>query len=158
MYHDHWYTVYPAPTTVTVTAPEGVIAGSSVTLTCAVELSPAVDVPVTVNTEWTGPGVIFMPANPVPAVMVNLTTYTSTVEVGVARNGSYTCNATTTFGGTSSGSTDITVGIILCYSFPVSPQYRYSFYHYSSPPSSHYPEGNCHSYLHYSDLGAARGS
>ena len=29
--------------------------GSDVTLTCTVELSPAVDVPVTVNTEWTGP-------------------------------------------------------------------------------------------------------
>ena len=28
--------------------------GSNVTLTCAVELSPAVDVPVTVNTVWTG--------------------------------------------------------------------------------------------------------
>ena len=29
--------------------------GSNVTLTCTVELSPVVDVPVTVNTVWTGP-------------------------------------------------------------------------------------------------------
>ena len=97
----------------TVTAPVGVIAGSSITLTCTVELSPAVDVPVTVNTEWTGPGgVMFMPANPVPAVMMNITTYTSTVSVNVARNGSYTCQATITSGGITSGSTYITVGMV----------------------------------------------
>ena len=112
MYCDYWYTVYPAPTAVTVTAPVGVIAGSSVTLTCAVELSQAVDVPVTVNIEWIGPGVMFMPANPVPAVMVNITTYISNVTVSAARNGSYTCQATITSGGTTSGSTDITVGMV----------------------------------------------
>ena len=98
----------------TVTAPVGVIAGSSVTLICTVELSPVVDVPVTVNTGWTGPGwVMFMPANPVPAVMMNLTTYTSTVSVSAARNGSYTCQATITSGGTASTSTAITVGMYL---------------------------------------------
>ena len=99
----------------TVTAPPGVIAGASVTLTCAVDLSPAVDVPVTVNTEWTGPAdVMFMPANyPVTAVMVNTTTYVSTVSVGAARSGSYTCRATITSGGTTSGSTNITVGMFL---------------------------------------------
>ena len=98
----------------TVTAPVSVIAGSSVTLTCVVELSPAVDVPVTINTGWTGPGgVMFMPANPVPAVMVNITTYSSTVSVSAARNGSYTCQATITSGGTTSGATDITVGMCL---------------------------------------------
>jgi hypothetical protein len=91
-----------------------VIAGASVTLTCAVELSPVVDVPVTVNTEWTGPAdVMFMPANPVPAVMVNITTYVSTVSVGAAETGSYSCQATITSGGTTSGSTDITVGMYL---------------------------------------------
>ena len=105
----------------TVTAPVSVIAGSSFTLTCAVELTPAVDVPVTVNTEWAGPGgVMFMPANPVPAVMVNITTYTSTVLVNAARNGSYTCQATIISGaGTTSGSTDITVGMILQYCIAV---------------------------------------
>ena len=94
--------------------PNPILSGSSPTLTCAVELSPAVDVPVTVNTEWTGPAnVMFMPANPVPAVMVNTTTYVSTVSVGAARTGSYTCQATITSGGTTSGSTDITVGMYL---------------------------------------------
>ena len=98
----------------TITAPLGVIAGASVTLNCAVELSSVVDVPVTVNTEWTGPAdVMFMPANPVPAVMVNTTTYVSTVSVGAARAGSYTCQATITSGGTTSGSTDVTVGMYL---------------------------------------------
>ena len=105
----------------TVTAPVSVIAGSSVTLTCAVELSPVVDVAVTVNTEWVGPGgVMFMPANPVPAVMVNITTYTSTVSVSAARNGSYTCQATITSGGTTSGLTGITVGMILYSSFCIT--------------------------------------
>ena len=100
----------------TVTALLGVIAGANVNLTCTVELSSAVDVPVTVNTEWTGPAdVMFMPANPVPAVMVNTTTYISTISVGAARTGSYTCQATITSGGMpkTSGSTDITVGMYL---------------------------------------------
>ena len=98
----------------TVTAPLGVIAGASVTLTCAVELSPAVDVPVTVNTEWTGPAdVMFMPANPVPAVMVNTTTYVSTVSVGAAESGSYTCQATIISGRITSGSTNIVVGMYI---------------------------------------------
>ena len=48
----------PAPLSVVVT---GSISnpirpiGTNITLTCTVELSPAVDVPVTVNTEWRGP-------------------------------------------------------------------------------------------------------
>ena len=89
-----------------------VIAGSSPNLTCTVELSPAVDVPVVVTTEWNGPmGTVFLPNKMVPAVMVNLTTYTSTVMVDAASNGSYTCEATNDSGGTMSGSTDITVGM-----------------------------------------------
>ena len=98
----------------TVTAPLGVIAGASVTLTCAVELSPAVDVPVTVNTEWTGPAdVMFMPINPVSAVMVNITTYVSTVSVDIARTGTYICQANIASGGATSGSTNITIGMYL---------------------------------------------
>ena len=106
----------PAPIAVTVTAPPGVIAGASVNLTCTVVLSPAVDVPVTVNTEWTGPNVMFMPTDPVPAVMVNTTTYVSTVSVGAARTGSYSCQTNITSGGATSGSTDITFGtyVIVC--------------------------------------------
>ena len=47
--------------------------GSDVNLTCTVELSPAVDVPVTVNTVWTGPDG-FMTTNTAQPVT---TTYTS---------------------------------------------------------------------------------
>ena len=99
----------------TITPPvDAVIAGSkSLSLTCTVELSLAVDVPVTVNTMWSGPDVIFMPANSVPAVMVNLTTYTSTVTVDAAKNGNYTYRAIVTSGGTTSGSTDVTVGMYI---------------------------------------------
>ena len=104
-------TVTPAPS-------DMIIAGSSPTLTCTVELSPAVDVPVTVNTEWTGPaGVMFTPTNPVPAMMVNLMRYTSTVMVDAARSGDYTCQVTISslsqfvIGiGMMSGTTTITVG------------------------------------------------
>ena len=123
----------------TVTAPLGVIAGASVTLTCVVELSPAVNVPVTVNTEWTGPNVMFMPANPVPAVMVNTTTYVSTVSVGAAKNGSYTCQAAITSGGMTSGSTDITVGMYLTAFLYINTIscIIIIYFHYSPPPSSH---------------------
>ena len=112
----------PAPTAVMVTAPVGTIfAGSSPSLTCTVDLDPAVDIPVTVNTVWTGPAsTVFTPTNPVPAVMESLTRYTSTAMDNAARNGSYTCQATvslssefTTGGGTSSASTTITVGMFL---------------------------------------------
>ena len=105
----------PAPTVVTVSPPTGIhviFAGSSFNLTCTVELSPAVDVPVKVTTQWTGPDVMFMPANPVPSVVVNITTYISTVTVDAAKHGSYTCQATIDSGTrTTSGSTDITVGM-----------------------------------------------
>ena len=112
----------PAPTAVVVTAPMGTIfAGSSPSLTCTVDLDPAVDVSVTVNTVWTGPALTaFTPTNPVPAVMESLTRYTSTAVVDAARDGSYTCQASvssssefTTGGGTSSASTNITVGMCL---------------------------------------------
>ena len=109
--YDFFLPSVPAPNVVTVTAPTGVIAGSPFSLTCTVELSTAVDVPVTVTTEWSGPDVMFMPANSVAAMMVNIMTYTSTVTVDVAKNGSYTCQATITSSGTTSGSADITVGM-----------------------------------------------
>ena len=105
-----------------VTAPVGTIfAGSSPSLTCTVDLDPAVDVPVTVNTVWTGPALTaFTPTNPVPAAMESLMRYTSTAVVDAARNGSYTCQATvssssefTTGGGTLSASTTITVGMCM---------------------------------------------
>ena len=71
--------------------------GSAVTLNCTVhvELSPAVDVPVTVNTVWTGPAG-FMTTIKVP-VIDGTTTYTSTamiISLGRNQSGVYTCTAT----------------------------------------------------------------
>ena len=110
----------PPPTAVTVTHPLGTIyAGASLSLTCTVELSSAVDVPVTVNTEWTGPDMTsFTPTSLVLAVMGNLTRYTSTVTVNAAWSGDYTCEATVsssltfvTGSGTLSGLVNIIVGM-----------------------------------------------
>ena len=70
--------------------------GSDVNLTCTVELSPAVDVPVTVTTVWTGPDG-FMTTNTTQTVMGSNTTYTSVVMVssfGRNQSGNYTCTAT----------------------------------------------------------------
>ena len=66
--------------------------GSAVTVTCAVELSPVVDIPVTVVTEWTGPAG-FMTTNTTQPVIVG---YTSTAIISpFDRNNSgiYTCRA-----------------------------------------------------------------
>ena len=68
--------------------------GSNVMLTCTVELSPAVDVPMTVYIEWTGPDGLELMTN-VSAVDSN-TTYTSTVMItsfGRNHSGNYTCTA-----------------------------------------------------------------
>ena len=69
--------------------------GSAVTLICTVELSPAVDVPVTVNTVWTGPAG-FSTTNTAQAMAGSTTTYTSTVVVGSFgrdQSGEYSCTA-----------------------------------------------------------------
>ena len=67
--------------------------GSNVTLTCTVDLDPAVDVPVIVNTEWTGPDNVAL--YPSYVFMVNLTRYVSTINVssfGRGQSGNYTCS------------------------------------------------------------------
>ena len=73
--------------------PNPVLSGSSPILTCAVELSPAVDVPVTVNTVWTGPdGSTLMSA--APPVMKSFTHYTSKAKLNYvesADSGIYNC-------------------------------------------------------------------
>ena len=107
----------PAPTAVMVTTPvDAIIAGSSPNLTCTVELSPAVDVPVTVNTVWNGPALTTV--TPTSLMIESLTRYIVMAMVDAARNGSYTCQATvssssqfTTGGGMTSGSAIITVGM-----------------------------------------------
>jgi hypothetical protein len=115
-----------------------IIAGSrSSNLTCTVELSPAVDVPVSVTTEWSGPErTMFLPNKIIPAMMVNVTTYTSTATIDLARNGNYTCQATVSSGGTTSGSTNIAVGNIYMY-FPVCVSVFDYYFPLFQPPSLH---------------------
>ena len=90
--------IVPAPSSIHITSiPASPIrpVGSDVTLTCTVVLSPAVDVPVTVSTVWTGPdGVMLSTSDP---VKTNLIRYTSTAMVtsfGRDQSGVYNCTAT----------------------------------------------------------------
>jgi hypothetical protein len=84
---------------VTVAPPAVPVVESSVSLICTVELSPFVDVPVTVNSEWSGPDG-FMTTNTAQPVTGGLTIiYTSTAMVNSSRSGrnqsgNYTCKAT----------------------------------------------------------------
>ena len=103
--------------------------GSNVTLTCTVDLDPAVDVPVTVNTVWTGPnGVTLSPIDP---VMVNLTRYTSTAMVssfGRDQSGVYNCTATVSSNLSLSDTmvfqaARITVGMLCCYNTFIATPY-----------------------------------
>ena len=88
----------PAPTSVTLSSniPNPIPPfGSDVTLTCAVELSPAVDVSVTVNTVLTTDEG-FMRANTAQPVMGSLINYAATVIISSFRrndSGLYTCIA-----------------------------------------------------------------
>ena len=70
--------------------------GSDVTLTCIVDLSPLVDIPVTVTAQISAPlGVTITPVT--NSVMENATRYTSTATVGPFgrdHSGEYTCMAT----------------------------------------------------------------
>ena len=90
-------------------------------------MSPAMDVPVTVNTVWTGPD-RFMVTNTAQPVMGSTTTYTSTAMVtsfGRDQSGVYTCTANvsstssllTIGSGSQSVSVRVTVGkycMLLC--------------------------------------------
>ena len=72
--------------------------GSIVTLTCTVELHSAVDVPVTVNTVWTGPAG-FIHTSTAQPVMESNTTYTSKATInsfGRDQSGNYICAANVT--------------------------------------------------------------
>ena len=82
----------PNPDVVITSSPTSPIrpVGSTVTLTCTVDLDPLVnDVPVTVNAQITGPTGVLM--------IVNTTEYTSTSIVssfGRNQSGEYTCTST----------------------------------------------------------------
>ena len=72
--------------------------GPAITMTCTVELSPVVNIPVTVVTEWTGPAG-FMITNTAQSIMSSTINYTSTIVVGSFgrdESGLYTCEATAT--------------------------------------------------------------
>lgn len=68
-----------------------IFAGSSPNLTCIVELSPLVDVPVTVSTAWTGPAG-FTTTTIAQPVMGTTTNYTSAVvvaSIGSSQSGNF---------------------------------------------------------------------
>ena len=92
---DDFLHVVPVPKHVDVIAPmDKIFAGSSLNLTCIVELFPAVDVPVSVTTTWSGPtagGTTTV--SPIHLMKVNLTNYLSWATVDEARNGTYSCKA-----------------------------------------------------------------
>ena len=96
--------------------PNPIRSGSSPILTCAVELSPAVDVPVTISTVWTGPdSSILMSAAP-SSVMKSFTHYTSEAKLNYidsTDSGNYNC--TVSVGGKIRASVEkkITIGIII---------------------------------------------
>ena len=81
----------------TVTPPVVPIVESSITLTCTVELSQLVDVPVTVTTEWSGPDG-FTTTNAAQPIIGSTATYAITAIVnssGIEQStGNYTCKAT----------------------------------------------------------------
>ena len=111
------------PTASTVTAsPDGTIfTGSSLTLTCSIELSEAVDIAVTVNTVWSGPPGTQLTTTTSVATMMTATTYTSTATISsveTSDSGEYTCTATVsstspflTDGEGTSGMYNVTVGM-----------------------------------------------
>ena len=77
--------------------------GSNVTLTCAVELSPAVDVPVTVNTVLTSSDGLPITSTAHP-VMGSLTSYAATYMIspfGRSDSKLYSCSATVSLSSTN---------------------------------------------------------
>ena len=100
----------------TVTPPAvPVTVGSSINLTCTVELSRLVDIPVTVNTVWTGPDGFTADNSDLRNTIYTTTSMVS--SFGREQSGVYTCTAsissTSAFlvGSTQmSGTARITVG------------------------------------------------
>ena len=114
--------VVPAPTSVILSPPyPGIIrpVGSAINMTCNVELSPVVNIPVTVITVWTGPAG-FMTTTTTQSIMGSTINYTSTAVIGSFgrdESGAYTCTATATTtssflrnSASHSGTAAITVG------------------------------------------------
>ena len=74
-------------------SPNPILSGSSLTLTCTVELKSKVTVPLAVSTELTGPdGTVFAPST--RPEMISFTLYSSSYtldSVESAESGEYTC-------------------------------------------------------------------
>ena len=104
-------TVDPHPfVSLTSDRPSPVLSGSSINLTCSVELSPEVPIPVTVSTVWSGPVLTNAPNY---AKQESLTLYRSTftlINVESVHSGQYTCNVTIGSGIEASASTSIEIG------------------------------------------------
>ena len=85
----------PQPVTMEVISdiPNPILSGTLLTLTCAVELSSAVDVPVTISTVWTAPDGSALTYNN-PPIRLLFTHYISIVvlkDIELADSGDYTC-------------------------------------------------------------------
>ena len=89
-----------------------ILSESSFTLTCTVELNPAVHVPVTVNTVWTGPdGAVITSATRPERKSFTLYASVNTLHsVDSADSGNYTCTVSVEDGDTVSSSANITIG------------------------------------------------
>ena len=70
-----------------------ILSGDSPTLTCIVELSPVVDIPVNITILWAGPDSSTV-ISAAPVIMKSLTHYTGKVKLNYVEStdsGSYTC-------------------------------------------------------------------
>ena len=92
-----------------------ILSESSFTLTCTAELNPSVDVPVTINTVWTGPdGTILTSATRPEKKSFTLYASVNTLHsVDSADSGNYTCTVSVEDGVEVSASTNITIGMTL---------------------------------------------
>ena len=94
------------------TSPNPSLSETSLTLTCTVELDPAVDVPVTVKTAWTGPDGTAITSATRPE-MKSFTLYLSLStfhSIESADSGNYTCTAGIENGIYISASTNVKIG------------------------------------------------
>ena len=109
-----YYTLHAVPQPIVrlvADTPNPILSGSSPTLTCAVEFSPAVDVPASVSTVWTGPDGLTL-TSAAPPVMKTFTHYVSKAKLNYvesADSGNYSC--TVSIGGKIRASVGKTVVI-----------------------------------------------
>ena len=89
--------VVPAvsPPSVSVTNSSGTYAGTNFNLTCTIQLNPAVDIPVVVNSTWRGPvGVPHVIASAPTGTGARYQTILMFRPLNTSDSGNYTCEAT----------------------------------------------------------------